>query len=153
MNLLTRLAALLLLTGSVLAAEKPVAGPKGGKMVDPHTEFFVDQDRKVVITYYGDDMKPVAVADQTGVVWADAKTGRVKLSLEKKGDALVSTQSLPAGDGYNVMVQLKAGPDAKAKNHKIKFHEETCPECKRAEYACICVEHDSHDHEGHGHDH
>ena len=135
------------------AADKPVPGPKGGKMVDPTTEFYVDNDRKAVISFYDAELKTVAPGEQTGMVWADAKSGRVKLVLEKTGDALVSKDPLPPGDGYNVMVQLKAKPDAKFQNFKIKYLEEPCGGCQRPEYACICghTESDDHNHEGHNH--
>lgn len=137
------------------AAEKPIAGPKGGKLLDnpaPRAEFFVEKDRMVTITFYGDDLKPVPVKDQSAVIWADAKSGRVKIPVEKKGGVLASIAPLPEGDGYNVVVQLKPTPDAKAQSFKIAFHDEQCSKCKRAEYACICEE--AHDHkEGDGHKH
>ena len=134
----------------VAADEKPIAGPKGGKILNtdsPRTEFFVEKDHTVTISFYGADMKPVPAGDQTAVIWADAKSGRVKLETERKGDALVSKTPLPEGDGYNVIVQLKSKPDAKAENFKITYHTEACPECKRAEYACICPPEKEHSHD------
>ena len=101
-------------------------------------EFYVDDNRKIVVTFYNADLKPVAVTEEGGVVWAEAKRGRVKLALEKKGDVLVSSQSLPEGDGYSVRVQLKSKPDAKLQSFEIAYHDEICPKCKRAEYACAC---------------
>lgn len=146
------------------AEQKPTAGPKGGKILNedaPRAEFFVEKDHTVTISFYGADMKPVPAQDQTAVVYADAKSGRAKLDFEKKGDTLVSKTPLPEGDGYNVMVQLKSTPDAPAKNFKISYHTEACPECKHAEYACICPPGKKHDHgqgekahkEGDGHKH
>lgn len=136
---------------SVVAADqKPIAGPKGGKILNtdsPRAEFFVEKDHTVTISFYGADMKPVPAGDQTAVIWADAKSGRVKLETERKGDALVSKTPLPEGDGYNVIVQLKSKPDAKAENFKITYHTEACPECKRAEYACICPPEKEHVHD------
>lgn len=144
----------LLIALPALAAVKPIPGPKGGKMLDKQTEFYVEKDRTVVLAFYGADMKPQPAGAQTAVVWADAKSGRVKLEMEKKGDALVSKTSLPEGDGYNVMVHLKTGPDAKSQNYKIAYRDEPCSKCKRAEYACICEKHDDHGHkEGDGHKH
>ena len=143
---------LLVFTSPVQAAEekKPLAGPKGGKLLEnqpPRAEFYVEKDHKVAITFYDENLKPVPVAEQTAVVWADAKDGRKKLEFEKKENALVSTTPLPEGDGYNVMVQLKSKPDAKAENFKISYHTETCAGCKRAEYACICPPEKEHGHE------
>ena len=134
----------------VAADEKPIAGPKGGKILNtdsPRAEFFVEKDHTVTISFYGADLKPVPAGDQTAVIWADAKSGRVKLETERKGDALVSKTPLPEGDGYNVIVQLKSKPDAKAENFKITYHTETCPECKLAEYACICPSEKEHAHD------
>jgi hypothetical protein len=154
MNATSRLiiaGAIAALTASpALAAEKNEAGPKGGRLLDnesPRAEFFVEKDHTVTITFYGADMKPVPVGDQTAVIWADAKSGRVKLETERKGDALVSKTPLPEGDGYNVIVQLKSKPDAKAENFKITYHTEQCDKCKMAEYACICPPEKEHAHD------
>jgi hypothetical protein len=143
--------------------KKPTAGPKGGKILNedaPRAEFFVEKDHTVTINFYGADMKPVPATTQSAVVYADAKSGRAKLEFEKKGDALVSKAPLPSGDGYNVMVQLKSAPDAKAQNFKVSYHTEQCDKCKMAEYACICPPGEKHDHdekkdhkEGDGHKH
>jgi len=148
------LAALLLSAIALVAfaddKPKAVAGPKGGKMLDnekPRAEFFVDKDRNVVITFYGDDMKPVAATEQSAVVWADAPKGRVKLTLENKDGVLVSTKALPEGDRYRVVVQLKSEPNAKAQSLKVKFDLSICDGCKCAEYACVCDEEHDHDHD------
>ena len=148
---------------AVAADQKPTAGPKGGKILNedaPRAEFFVEKDNTVTLTFYGADMKPVAATTQSAVVYADAKSGRAKLDFEKKGDALVSKTPLPEGDGYNVMVQLKTSPDAKAQNIKVNYHTEKCDKCNMAEYACICPPGEAHDHdkkdahkEGDGHKH
>lgn len=136
---------------SASAAEtKPTAGPKGGKILNedaPRAEFFVETDHTVTLSFYGPDMKPVPVTTQTAVVYADNKSGRVKLDFEKKGDVLVSKGPLPEGDGYAVMVQLKATPDGAAKSYKVNYHTEKCDKCKMAEYACICPPGEKHDHD------
>ena len=44
-----------LAASTVAFAAKPLAGPKGGKIVTttaPHAEFFVEKDRKVSVTFY-----------------------------------------------------------------------------------------------------
>jgi hypothetical protein len=148
---------------AIAAEQKPTAGPKGGKMLNedaPRAEFFVEKDHTVTLRFYGADMKPVPATTQSAVVYADAKSGRAKLEFEKKGDTLVSKTPLPEGDGYNVMVQLKSSPDAKAQNFKVGYHTEKCDKCKMAEYACICPPGEKHDHdekkerkEGDGHKH
>ncbi len=120
---------------------KHKATPKGGRLLDktePHAEFVVEKDRTATINFYNDDMKPVAATTQAVTVIADAKSGKETLQFEKKGDSLVSKTKLPEGEGYNVVVQFKAKPDAKVQNLRFKLEMHTCGECKRAEYACIC---------------
>ena len=152
---------LLLLSCVAQAAETEIAGPRGGKLLandPPRAEFFVEKDRTVSITFYDAEMKPVPPTGQRAIVYADAKQGRAKLELEKKGDVLVSKTPLPEGDGYNVMVRLQSSPDARVQNFKINYRTESCPKCKLAEYACICPPQKEHGHEHkpgeeeHGHD-
>jgi len=117
------------------------ATPKGGRLLDktePHAEFVVEKDRTVTINFYNHDLRPVAATTQTITVIADAKGGKATLELEKKGDSLVSKTKLPEGDGYNVVVQFKQTVDAKPINIRFKLLMQTCGECKRAEYGCIC---------------
>jgi len=123
------------------AADKPLATPKGGRLLEkttPHAEFVVGKDRTVTINFYNDDLKPVAATTQNVTVIADAKDGKAKLEFEKKGDSLVSKTKLPEGDGYNVVVQFKQTADAKPLNLRFKLDMSTCGECKRTEYACTC---------------
>ena len=121
-------------------AHKHKGGPNGGRLLEtePHAEFFVEKDRTVIIRFFSDDLKPVAVAEQTVLVLADAKDGKTKVEFEKSGDALKSKSPLPAGDGYNLVVQVRAKSDAKPQNFRFKLDLATCDECKRPEYACIC---------------
>lgn len=122
------------------AAEKIIPGPKGGKLLEnapPRAEFFVEKDGKVVITFYDAKLKPVPLGEQSVTVVAQAKR-KATLELEKKDGTLVSKTPLPEGDGYLVVVQIKAKPDAKPQNFRIKYETHTCAECKRPEYACIC---------------
>ena len=125
------------------AAEKKTGGPKGGRLLEnesPRAEFFVEKDRTVSITFYDKDLKAVPPGEQVVTAIAETKKSKEKLEFEKKGDALVSKTPLPEGEGYNVVVQIKAKPDAKAQNFRIKYDTSTCEKCKRAEYACVCDE-------------
>jgi glucan biosynthesis protein len=120
---------------------KHKATPKGGRLLDktePHAEFVVEKDRSVTINFYSEEMKPVAATTQSVTVQADAKDGKAKLEFEKKGDSLVSKTKLPAGDGYNIVVQFKQTADAKPVNLRFKLDMSICGECKRAEYGCTC---------------
>ena len=95
---------------SASAAEpKIVGGPKGGRFLEttgPRAEFFVEKDHTVTITFYNAHLKPVPAGNQTVTVIADVKDGKARLEFEKKGDVLASKGKLPAGDGYNLVVQF-----------------------------------------------
>lgn len=149
--------ALLAITATTFAAgghDKVIPGPRGGKIVEVeggHAEFFVQPDKKVSITFYGEDMKPVTPSEQNITIIAEASSGKAKLGFEKTGDAFVSTTTLPEGEGYRVVLQIKATADAKLQNIRIDYHTEVCGKCNRAEYACICAAEGGGGHEGHGH--
>lgn len=121
--------------------EKVVGGPKGGRLLETtpaRAEFFVQKDRKVAITFYDKDLKPISPKDQVVNVIAEPKGGKARLELEKQGDSLVSKTALPEGDDYNVIVQVKENAEAKPKNFRIAYDEHICEGCDRAEYACTC---------------
>lgn len=133
-------------------AAKPLAGPKGGKIVTaaaPHVEFFVTPQRNVVVSFYDKDLKPVAASGQVVSAVAEAKSGKATLAFAAKDGALVSTTPLPAGDGYRVVLQVRENANAKQQNYRVEFHGEVCEKCKRAEYACTCE--DAGKHDGHKH--
>ena len=139
------LLASILITGVVFAesASKIVTGPKGGRMLTkaaPHAEFFVEKDRKVTVAFYGADLKPTAPGERVVTVIAEAKTGKVKIDMEKKPEGFVSKQPLPEGNKYQVVVQVRDKADATPNNYRILFNDEVCAECKHAEYACTCDE-------------
>jgi hypothetical protein len=136
----------LVLAGSALVAhaEKIVAGPKGGRLVSSApdaAEFFVTPDRKVEITFYDAALKPAAVKQQVVAVIAEAPGGRATLELQKTAHGFVSTQVLPAGEPYRVVLQVRAEPGAKPQNFRVDLNLATCGECQRAEYACTCEGH------------
>lgn len=123
--------------------DKVVAGPMGGRLLETkpaRAEFFVQKDRKVAITFYDKNLKPIAPKDQVVNVIAEPKSGKAKLQLEKQGDSLISKTALPEGDGYNIVVQVRENAEAKPKNFRIHFEDYECGGCKRVEYACTCDE-------------
>lgn len=127
-----------------LHAEKPVAGPKGGRMLESQplrAEFLVDADRRVGITFYDDALRPVAPGDQSVSVTAEPGAGRVPLAVEKTPTGFVSVDPLPEGEPYRIVVQVRATPDARPQNFRIDLNLDECGECKRAEYACTCEGH------------
>lgn len=135
------LSAFLLTAALSFAAEKIVAGPKGGRLLETpgqKTEFFVNKDRKVEINFYDTALKPVAPGAQVVAVTAEPKSGRATLDLEKTATGFVSKTKLPDGDPYRVVVQYRAKADDRPQNFRVDLNMEKCGECKNAEYACTC---------------
>ena len=144
MKKITRLVAITVLALGITlaqAGEKVTAGAKGGRLLEndsPRAEFFVEKDRTVSLTFYGNDMNPVPVSDHSANGISETKDGKKKIEFEKKGDLLVSKSPLPEGEGYNVVLQLKQTPDAKPKNFRIPLNTSICSKCHHPEYACTC---------------
>jgi hypothetical protein len=140
LNILTVLA----LVATPAFADKTVkAGPRKGRILEmekQQAEFLVEKDRTISIAFYDAAGKKQAAADQVITATAEAPGAKTKLEFEKKGDLLVSKAALPAGEGYQVVVQAKASADAKPKNFRIKLLTHVCGGCSNAEYACTCDE-------------
>lgn len=142
-KLITSLVAIAIIVSPAIAAKNIEAGPRKGRILHlggTSAEFFVEPDRTVSIAFYDTAKKPLAPTDQVVVATAEAPAGKMKLSFDKKGDLLVSTEPLPEGEHYNVVLQVKENADAKPKNFRIKLDLSTCKECSNPEYACTCDE-------------
>lgn len=125
------------------ADKKHLAGPKGGRLLEataPRAEFFVEKDRTVTISFYDDKLQPLPVGNQVVTVVAEAPSGKTKLEMTRKDGRLISQTALPEGEGYMIVVMLKAREDSKSQNIRFKLETQLCAECQRAEYACICDE-------------
>jgi hypothetical protein len=135
----------LLLTAAALAAEKIVAGPKGGRLLDTapnKAEFFVTKDRRVEVTFYDTALKAVAPGARIVSVTAEPKSGRTALELDRTATGFVSKTALPGGDEvYRVVVQVREAAGSPPKNFRIDLNLAHCAECKHAEYACTCAGH------------
>lgn len=117
------------------------AGPTGGKLiteVEPHVEFFVNNEKKVEIRFVDDSNKVVAPGDQVITVVLGDRSAPTKLTFTKDGDKLVSDKTIPDGADIPTVVQIKAKPDAKTVNEKFNLNLSQCPTCKNKEYACTC---------------
>lgn len=137
------LAAAAVLASSALA-EKIVAGPKGGRLLDKEpapVEFFVNADKKAEVLFYSPDLKPANRAQQAVTVTAERPGGRVAVELVPTTGGFVSKNALPEGTPYRVVVQVRSTPDARPKNYRIDLNLAHCGGCKRAEYACTCESH------------
>ena len=142
-TLLHILTVLALAVAPALADAKVKAGPRKGRILElegVNAEFFVEKDRTVSIAFYNAAGKQQPAAAQVIIATAEAPGAKTKLEFEKKGDLLVSKTPLPAGVGYQVVVQAKTSADAKEKNFRIKLELHECGKCHNPEYACICDE-------------
>lgn len=120
---------------------KKEAGPNGGRLIttiEPHAEFYLMPDRKVQITFVGNEGKAIAPAEQVVNVTTGERSAPVKMTFAKVGEVLLSEQSVPEGNNFPVVVQIKATPDAKTVVERFTLNLSNCPECKMAEYACVC---------------
>lgn len=137
--------ALTLSAAGLFAAEKIVAGPNGGRLLnsEPHkAEFFVTKDRKVEVTFYDAALKPVPPGAHVVTIIAEPKSGRTAVDLEKNGTGYLSKSALPdSSEPYRVVVQVRANAEAKPQNFRLDLNTATCGECQRAEYACTCAGH------------
>lgn len=133
------------ISASALAAEKVVASPKGGRLLETEgqkTEFFVTADKKVEINFYDAASKPVAPGAQVVSISAEPKSGRTKVELEKTATGYVSKTALPvSSEPYRIVVQVRSNAEAKPQNFRVDLNLETCGECKHPEYACTCEAH------------
>ena len=123
-------------------ASEVEAGPRKGRLLPtegPRPEFFVEEDHTVSVKFYDEALKVILPAAQEVTVIASGKE-RKKLTLTKKDDALVSTEPLPEGDGYNLVVQVRPDGDSRPQNFRFKFLNYICKGCTNPEYACTCEE-------------
>ncbi len=122
-------------------AAQLLAGPQGGKLLAntaPRAEFLIGADRRVTITFYDAQLKPVPASGQVVAVTAEPKSGKVTLTMEAKDGTFVSKEPLPAGAGHPLVVQVKATADAIPQNFRLTLDLSDCGGCKLKEYACIC---------------
>jgi hypothetical protein len=135
------LSSLTLHAGPNHSHEKKEAGPNGGRIltsIEPRAEFFVTADRKVQITFVDNNGKAIAPAEQIVTVTTGERSAPLKMTFAKTETALFSEQTVPEGNNFPVVVQIKTSPDAKAIVEKFTLNLSICPDCKYAEYACIC---------------
>lgn len=117
------------------------AGPHGGRIISsvtPHAEFFVTPDRKVKITFLDDAGKAIDPAQQVVTVTAGERLSPTKMNFTRSGQSLISDVALPNGNDVPAVVQIKQTATAKPVTERITVDLSKCPDCKKAEYACVC---------------
>lgn len=118
------------------------AGPNGGRVlttIDPHAEFLVTPDRKVQITFLGEDGKAIASAGQIITVTTGDRQAPTKLTFIAEDGKFLSEQKIPEGNDLPTVVQIKTAPDAKAAVERFNLNLANCSGCKLPEYACTCA--------------
>lgn len=123
-----------------------VAGPTGGRLftsVEPHAEFFVNEDNRIEIRFFDDDNEPVAPGGQVVRVIMGDRSSPTRLAFAKDGEKLISDKAVPKGDLLPTVLQIQAGPGEKTVTERFNLNLEQCPTCDFREYACIC----DHEHE------
>jgi hypothetical protein len=100
--------------------------------------FLVQPDRKVHIRFESADSKPQAAMGREAQIIANPPSGKKTLKFELKDEKWVSSEALPEGNKYLVVLQLKNPNEAKPENHRIQLDLEPCGSCKIPEYACTC---------------
>ena len=122
--------------------DKIKAGPSGGRVittVEPHVEFFVNKDKKVEIRFLDDDSKVVAPGEQEVTVTLGDRSAPTKLTFTKDGNKLISDKTVPEGNDYPTVVQIREKAGAKGMSGRFNLNLEQCPTCKNKEYACTCA--------------
>ena len=123
-------------------------GPNGGRIltsVEPHLEFFIREDRKVQIAALTEDAKATPITTQTLTLTGGDRANPTSLTFAKEGDVLVSDKSLPDGQRFPVILQIKTSADSAPVTDKFEVNMGGCPTCEYKEYACICDHTHPHD--------
>lgn len=120
-----------------------IFSPGGGRILaidsanTPNAEVKVSSDRRFEITFLDKDRKPIAIGGRKLVVTAGDRSASKKLSVETKGETLV-TEIAPEGDDYYVIMQLRELGAAKSIPFRLHFNTSVCSECKQPEWHCDC---------------
>lgn len=136
------LAVALIATAPAAEAQEPTkAGPGGGRVLAlgrGNAEFLVQPDRTAVVTFLDDTSKPRDPSGEVVTAVAETPQGKKKIAFAPNGTVFTSTEPLPAGEGYMIVLQIRETPATKPKNFRIVLNLSNCRECGLAEYACTC---------------
>ena len=139
------MAAGLFITVTAQAADQNAeVGPNKGKLigqVPAQAEALISPDGILTISFLDASLKPIAPGDRSLKVFAQLDSGRQPVEMTTKENAFESTAPLPKPEGYMLVVQSRAGGDAKPTNSRFKYAMHICGGCKLSEYACPCTEH------------
>jgi hypothetical protein len=103
---------------------KKTPGPNGGRIltdVTPNLEFLVREDRKVQIAALADG-KAIPVTTQSLTLIGGDRANPTTLEFIKDGDVLVSSNALPAGENFPVILQIKTSPNSDSITQKFQLN-------------------------------
>lgn len=139
------------------AEVETLEGPNKGRIItstEPHLEFFVTPDRKILLTFLDEKNMPIALEAPVVSAIGGERANPTRMTFVESGEggALLSDVSLPEGKNIPIILQIKTAPDADNVTEKFNINLTKCPTCVHLEYACVCDHgHEGHDHEGHDH--
>ena len=119
-------------------------GPTNGRLitsVEPRVEFLVTADRRIELRFVDSADKVVAPGEQEVTVTLGERAKPTRLTFSKEGDKLVSSGTIPEGNDYPTVVQIRAKAGAKPVNEKFNLNLTKCPTCANSEYNCKCDHH------------
>lgn len=116
-------------------------GPNGGRLVtsiDPAVELVVTEDRKVKLSFFDEQREPTKPGPYEFAIIGGDRNNPTRLEFESSGGNLLSKGSLPAGEGFPVMLEITNTKDGSVTRERFNFASHTCSGCGLQEYACIC---------------
>lgn len=130
----------LVLAASLSAAPLKSGARKGLLIEEFNAEFLVEADRTVSIAFYDAEGKSQPPQGQVLTLVAEAPGAKTKIAFEQKGDLLISKAPLPDGEGYQLVLQIRASQEVKPINFRFPLLLHVCSGCEHPEYACVCDE-------------
>jgi hypothetical protein len=138
---LTVVALIAALLTAQAAETRRKAGPNDGRLItsiQPNAEFFVNAEKKVEIRFVDAASKVVPPGEQEVVVTLGDRSKPTRLTFTKDGDKLVSDKTVPEGNDYPTVVQIRQKAGAKAVKEKFNLNFTKCGGCDNPEYSCTC---------------
>jgi len=117
------------------------AGPNGGKIfrsTQPPFELYLQDDRKIRITFLGEDDQPIDAANQRISAVGGSRSNPTRMIFAADGDGLISNIPLPDGNNVPLILNIKPTPESKTVIERININIAQCSSCSYLEYACIC---------------
>lgn len=125
--------------------DEKIAGPHGGRVIElaeGHLEFYATSERLIEVYFYDSSMEPSTSSKAQIQVIAQSEAGSQKYDLTLREGAFRSSDPLPEGNNYPLVVRVKTTPESSFQNLRFLYNSSICGGCNLAEYACTCEGHD-----------